>query len=96
MDAGHPARRGSRGRDPGRNATTCSPEGQGPRTTSEFRETGTESPAGNLVLTTAASAREFAGRRPAGSDCSAALPIVETRDALKSEEADSSDDKLIA
>lgn len=52
----------------------------------EFRATGKESPAGNLVLTTAASARDFAsdGDR-AGLELIRRIPIVEARDALKSE-----------
>ena len=51
-----------------------------------FRATGEESPAGTLLLTTAASARDYArnGDR-AGLKLIRRIPIVETRDALKSE-----------
>ena len=51
----------------------------------QLRESG-ETPAGNLVLTTAASARDYArnGDR-AGLKLIRRIPIVETRDALTSE-----------
>ena len=53
----------------------------------ELRESG-ETPAGNLVLTTAASARDYApnGDR-AGLKLIRRIPIVEARDALRSEAA---------
>ena len=52
----------------------------------EFRATGKESPAGNLVLTTAASARDYARNADrAGLKLIRRIPIAETRDALKSE-----------
>ncbi len=54
----------------------------------ELRATGEESPAGNLVLTTAASARDYASNGDRASlELIRRIPIVETRDALKSEAA---------
>ena len=53
---------------------------------SKLREQGAESPAGNLVLTTAAQARDYArtGER-AGLELIREVPIAEARDLLKSE-----------
>jgi hypothetical protein len=53
----------------------------------ELRESG-ETPAGNLVLTTAASARDYAANKDReGLKLIRRIPIVETRDALRSEAA---------
>jgi len=53
----------------------------------ELRESG-ETPAGNLVLTTAASARDYATNKDReGLKLIRRVPIVEARDALRSEAA---------
>lgn len=53
----------------------------------ELRESG-ETPAGNLVLTTAASARDYATNKDReGLKLIRRIPIVEARDALRSEAA---------